>query len=324
MFKKMRLSLALAAAIGHLSFAAAAQDFPTKPIMLVTAFTPGGPSDLLARIVGEKMSELLGQPVVVESHIGGEGIVAGEYVAKAPADGYTLLLGNNAILAANMKLFDKPGYDAISDFAPIARIGTQPNILVVNPNLPAKSVPELVELAKSKPGELDFANSGRGAAAFLSAMLFNKEAGLDIVPIDYKGSAPGLQDVMAGEVDMMFATSASVLGHIKAGALRPLAVTTPERSPALPDLPTMAESGFPGFDTTTWHGIVVAAATPKEIANKLSKAALDALADPATQKKLTDLGVDVQPLGPEEFGGYIKEQNPKWAHIVEVAGVKLD
>jgi tripartite-type tricarboxylate transporter receptor subunit TctC len=323
MLKKLALAYALAILMA-LGFGAAAQDFPTKPITLVTAFTPGGPSDLLARIVGEKMSALLGQPVVVQGHIGGEGIVAGAMVAKGNADGYTMLLGNNAILGANMTLFNKPGYDALKDFRPLARIGTQPNILVVNPKVPAKNVAELVKLAKAQPGKLDFANSGRGAAAYLSAMLFNKEAGLDIVAIDYKGSAPGLQDVIAGEVDMMFATSASVIGHIRAGTLRALAVTTPQRSPAVPDLPTMAEAGFPGFDTTTWHGLVVAAATPNQVAEKLSKAALDALADPETKKKLTDLGVDVQPMGPEEFAAYIKEQHGKWAHIVNVAGVKLD
>lgn len=324
MSKTAWLGMAFAAGLAALPLAATAQDYPTKPITLVTAFTPGGPSDLLARIVGEKVGQILGQPVVVEGRIGGDGNVAGQYVARAAPDGYTMLLGNNGILAANMALYAKPGFKSQEDFAPIARIGTQPNVLVVNGKLPVKTVADLVALAKSKPGALDFGSSGRGAAAHLSAALFNKEAGIDIVPINYKGSAPALQDVIAGEVDIMFATSASVMGHVKSGALKALAVTTPQRSPALPDLPTMDELGFKGFDTTTWHGIVVPVKTPPEIIKKLTDATLKALDDPETKKKLTDLGVDVLPMNAAEFKEYIKQQNPKWAEIVEVSGVKLD
>lgn len=324
MTKRAWIGAAFAAAVASLPFAASAQDYPTKPVTLVTAFTPGGPSDLLARIVGEKVGEILGQPVVVEGRIGGDGNVAGQYVARAAPDGYTLLLGNNGIMAANMALYAKPGFNSLEDFAPIARIGTQPNVLVVNGKLPVKTVADLVALAKSKPGALDFGSSGRGAAAHLSAALFNKAAGIDIVPINYKGSAPALQDVIAGEVDIMFATSASVMGHVKSGALKALAVTTPQRSPALPDLPTMDELGFKGFDTTTWHGIVVPAKTPPEVVKKLTDATLKALADPAVNKKLTDLGVDVLPMNAQDFGAYIKQQNPKWAEIVEISGVKLD
>src|SRR5690349_20507537 len=247
MLRRLAAAFALLAAFALETHAAA---YPTRPVTLVVAFTPGGPSDVLARIVGQQLEKVLGQPFVIENRPGGAGNIAAEYVAHAKPDGYTLLMGNNSILATNGALFAKLGYDAEKDFAPISMVGTQPNILVVHPSVPVHTVAELIALAKQKPGQLNYGNSGLGAAAHLSAELFKSEAHVDIVGISYKGAAPALQDVIAGRVQLMFATSASVVGHIKAGLVRPLAVTTLKRFSLMPELPTVAESGLPGFDAT--------------------------------------------------------------------------
>ncbi len=207
-----------------------AADYPARPVTLVVAFTPGGPSDVLSRIVGKQLEKILGQTFIIDNRPGGAGNIAAEVVAHAAPDGYTLLMGNNSILATNGALFKKLNYDAEKDFAPISMIGTQPNILVVNSALPVQSMADLIALAKASPGKLNYANSGYGAAAHLSAELFKAEAHVDIVAVSYKGAAPALQDVIAGHVQLMFATSASVIGHIKAGTLRPLAVTTIKRT----------------------------------------------------------------------------------------------
>jgi tripartite-type tricarboxylate transporter receptor subunit TctC len=303
---------------------AAAAEYPTRPVSLIVAFTPGGPSDVLARIVGKKIGELLGQPIVIENKPGAGGNIAGELVARAAPDGYTLLMGNNSILATNASLYKKVGYDAEKDFAPISLIGSQANILVVNPALPVKSMAELIALAKAKPGQLDFASSGYGAAAHLSGELFKAQAHVDIVHVAYKGAAPALQDVIAGHVQMMFATAASVVGHIKDGLVRPLAVTTLTRTAVLPDIPTVAELGLAGFDATTWHGLVAPAGTPPEVIQMLHRAAITALNDPETRKALIGLGVDVVGSSPQEFAAYIKTEIPKWRAVVQAAGAKLD
>ncbi|MEN3377673.1 MAG: hypothetical protein V7604_3028 [Hyphomicrobiales bacterium] len=303
---------------------AAAAEYPTRPVSLIVAFTPGGPSDVLARIVGKKIGELLGQPIVIENKPGAGGNIAGELVARAAPDGYTLLMGNNSILATNASLYKKVGYDAEKDFAPISLIGSQANILVVNPALPVKSMTELIALAKAKPGQLDFASSGYGAAAHLSGELFKAQAHVDIVHVAYKGAAPALQDVIAGHVQMMFATAASVVGHIKDGLVRPLAVTTLTRTAVLPDIPTVAELGLAGFDATTWHGLVAPAGTPPEVIQMLHRAAITALNDPETRKALIGLGVDVVGSSPQEFAAYIKTEIPKWRAVVQAAGAKLD
>lgn len=321
--KRILPFVAAAAAFLHLQSAALAA-YPEKPVTLVVAFTPGGPSDVLARIVGKKLSEILGQSFVIDNRPGAGGNIAAELVARAAPDGYTLLMGNNSILATNASLYSKIGYDAQKDFAPISLIGSQANILVVHPSVAAKSVSELIALAKAKPGAMNFASSGHGAAAHLAGELFKAEAKVDIVHIPYKGAAPALQDVVAGQVEIMFATAASVLGHIKGNTVRPLAVTTPQRTPILPDLPTVAEAGIPGFDATTWHGLVTPARTPKEVVDTLHKATISALNDPAVRKSLVDLGVDVVGNTPDEFAAYIKTEIPKWTAVVKASGAKLD
>src|SRR6516162_9466034 len=266
------IAAAIAAIGAGTATPAAAADYPTRPVNLIVAFTPGGPSDVLARIIGRQMEKALGQPVVIDNRPGGAGNIAAETVAHAAPDGYTLLMGNNGLLATNQSLFKKLNFDGEKDFAPISLIGSQPNILVVNPKFPATTMAELIAYAKANPGKLNYANSGFGAAAHLSAELFKSEAKVDIVSVSYKGAAPALQDLVAGHVQVMFATSASAISFVKAGTLRPLAVTTARRFSLLPDLPTVAELGLPGFDAATWHGIVAPAGAPRRIIDILNRA----------------------------------------------------
>ena len=299
-------------------------EYPSRPVTLIVAFTPGGPSDLLARILGKKLEQLLGQPFVIENRPGAGGNVAAEAVAHAAADGYTLLMGNNSILATNASLYKKIGYDAARDFAPISLIGSQANILVVNPALPVHSLAELIALARTEPGKLNFASSGYGAAAHLAGELFKARAGIDIVHVSYKGAAPALQDVIAGHVQMMFATAASVVGHVRDGLVRPLAVTTLKRTAVLPDVPTIDELGLTGFDATTWHGLVAPAGTPREVIDKLYYTTAVALDDPEVRKALGDLGVDIVGSSPKEFAAYIAAEIPKWSAVVKAAGARID
>ena len=287
------------AALSALALPVQAADYPSRPIMLVVAFPPGGPSDVLARIVGKKMEQLLGQPVIIENKPGAGGNIAADFVARATPDGYTLLVGNNSILATNEFLYKKLSFNPEKDFVPITLIGTQANILVVNPKVPVRSLAELIDLCKAQPGKINFASSGYGAAAHLAGELFKAEANVDIVHVPYKGAAPALQDVIAGNDQMMFATAASVIGHIKNGQVRALAVTTIKRTAILPDLPTMDEAGLKGFEASTWHGLVAPAATPPAIIAKLHDTAVKALQDPSVQTSLGRLGVDVVGDAPE-------------------------
>jgi tripartite-type tricarboxylate transporter receptor subunit TctC len=302
----------------------AAADYPTRPVTLVVGFTPGGPSDVLARIVAKKLGELLGQAFVVDNRPGAGGNVAGEMVAHAAADGYTLLMGNNSILATNASLYKKIDFDPEKDFAPISLIGTQANILVVNPKVPAQTMAELIALAKANPGKLNFASSGYGLAAHLAGELFKAEAHIDIVHVPYKGSAPALQDVIAGSDQMMFATTSGVMGFLGNGQVRALAVTTLKRTAVLPDVPTMDEAGLPGFEATTWHGLVAPAGTPADIVETLHRAIVETLQDPGVQQKLAALGIDTAGGTPEEFTAYIGSEIPKWAAIIKASGAKME
>jgi tripartite-type tricarboxylate transporter receptor subunit TctC len=307
-----------------LSSAVPAADYPSRPVTIMVAFTPGGPSDVLSRLIARRLQEILHQPFIVENRPGAGGNIAAEQVKNADPDGYTLLMGNNGILATNAALYKKLSYDAQKDFAPISLVGTQPNILVVNPSVPANSMAELIALAKASPGALNFASSGHGAAAHLAGELFKTEAKINIVHVAYKGAAPALQDVIAGHVQMMFATAASVIGLIKNEKVRALAVTTLKRTALLPDLPTVDELGLKGFDATTWHGLVAPAGTPKDIIEMLNIATTEALKDPTTQKALLDLGVDVIGSSPKEFEDYIKAEIPKWTAVVKASGAQID
>ena len=321
---RIRTSLLAVAALLAISIPVRAAEYPSRPVTLVVAFPPGGPSDVLARVVGKKMEQLLGAPFVIENRPGAGGNIAAESVARAAPDGYTLLMGNNSILATNESLYKHLNYSPEKDFIPITLIGTQANILVINPEVPARSLKELIALAQAQPGKINFASSGYGAAAHLAGELFKSEAKIDIVHVPYKGAAPALQDVIAGHDQMMFATAASVIGHIEGGRVRALAVTTLNRTQVLPDLPTMDEAGLKGFDASTWHGLVAPAGTPPQVIATLHDAVVKALHDPDVQASLGKLGVDIVGDLPQEFQAYIKSEIPKWTAIVKASGATLD
>ena len=324
MLRRMSAALVGLLALVAATAVATAADYPDRPVTLVVGFPPGGASDILARIITDKLGSLLGQPFIVDNRPGAGGNVAGEAVAHATPDGYTLLLGNNAILATNVTLYSKTGFDPQNDFAPITLIGTQANVLVVNLNVPAHSLGELIALAKANPGKLNFASSGFGLAAHLAGELFKAHAHIDIVHVPYKGSAPALEDVIAGQDQMMFATTSGVMGFLKNGQVRALAVTTLKRTAALPDIPTMDEAGLPGFEAMTWHGLVAPAGTPPAIIDTLHRAVVETLKDASVQQKLAALGVDVAPDSPDEFAAYIKAEIPKWAAVIKASGAKVE
>ncbi len=323
--RKTTTAAALAGLLALVGAAAVARaaDYPTRPVTIVVGFPPGGPSDVLARVVAKKLGALTGEPFVIDNRPGAAGNVAGEVVAHAAPDGYTLLMGNNAILATNAALYRDIGFDPQKDFAPISLVGTQGSVLVVNPKLPVHSLAELIALAKAEPGKLNFASSGYGAAAHLAGELFKARAQIDIVHVPYKGAAPALQDVIAGQDQMMFATIASAIGHIHAGLLRPLAVTTLKRVAILPDVPTIDELGLKGFDATTWHGLVAPAGTPPAVVETLHRALVEALDDPGTRHALIALGVDVESDTPAQFAAYIKSEIPKWAAVIKASGATM-
>jgi tripartite-type tricarboxylate transporter receptor subunit TctC len=322
MIRKTHLAITVAAMafIGTLPAAA----YPTKPVNLIIAFPPGGPSDVLSRVIGKKLEQILGQPFVMDNRPGAGGNIAAEAAAKAPPDGHTILMGNNSILATNASLYKKIAFDPVRDFVPISLIGSQANILVVNPNVPAKSLAELVALAKGSPGKLNYASSGYGTAAHLSAELFKTMAKVNIVHVPYKGGGPALKDVIAGHVQMSFATAASVVPHIRAGKVRALAVTPIRRTAVFPELATIDELGLKGFDATTWHGLVAPSRVPMKVVAALHRATVAALKDPTVRKSLETLGVDIVGSTPEEFAAYIKAEIPKWTAIVKASGAKLD
>jgi tripartite-type tricarboxylate transporter receptor subunit TctC len=325
--RRLLLRLAAAAALAMFAQAGAAQtavSFPLKPVRFVVGFPPGGPSDILARALAQKLAELWGQQVVVENHPGAGGNIAAEFVAKSAADGHTWLLGNNSILATNASLYRRLGYDPVKDFAPVTLVAVQPNILVVNPAVPAGSVRELVALAQSRPGQLNYASSGAGAAAHLAGELFKAMAGVDIVHVPYKGAQPALTDLIAGHAQLMFATSASVMPYIKSGRLRALAVTTAQRSASVPDLPTVAEAGVPGFEAITWHGVVVPAATPAAVVARINRDIIQVLGAPDLRDRLASLGAEVAVGTPREFAEYIARETPKWAAVVKNSGARAE
>ena len=323
----MKKLLAFAVAITALSCttqSALAADYPTRPITLVLGFPAGGPSDVMARIFGKKLEQVLGQPIVIESRPGANGNIAGEMVAHAVPDGYTLLLANSGMLAANISLYKRTGFDPEKDFSPITLVGAQANVLVISPSVPARTLAELIVFAKANPGKISFASGGHGSSQHLSGELFKREAKVDILHVPYRGIAPALQDVIAGHVTMMFSSVSPVLGHIQSGSLRPLAVTTLQRTALLPEIPTIAESGFPGFEATGWHGLVAPAGTPREVIMTIYRAMMITLNDREVRNSLTDLGVDIAATTPDELAAYIKAEIPKWATIIKVSGATLE
>ena len=303
---------------------ASAADFPTRPITMIVPFAPGGSTDLVARLVAAKMGETLKQQVLVENRGGAGGNLGAAAVAKADPDGYTILMGTVATHALNPALYKRMPYDAVKDFAPISLLAIVPNVLVVNPNFAAKSVPELVEMLKKEPGKYAYASSGNGTPLHLSGELFKKIGGVDMIHIPYKGAGPALVDVIAGQVPIMFDNLPSSTEHIKSGRLRALGVTTATRAPSFPDVPTIAEGGLTGYDTYTWNALFAPAGTPKEVIDALNAAANQAVADPTVKAKLADFSATVVGSTPEALGEHVQKELAKWAPIVKESGAQID
>jgi tripartite-type tricarboxylate transporter receptor subunit TctC len=302
--------------------AAPAAEFPVKPVTLVIGFAPGGPSDVMARILTKRMEELLKQPVVVENRAGAGGGIAANAVARATPDGYTILLATGSSLAINVSLYKSLGYDPEKDFEPISLIGTQTNLLYVHPSLPARTLAEFVAHLKANPDKYSFGSGGVGTPAHLAGELLKVEAKIDMTHAPFRGTGQALQSVIGGHVPIAFNPPSPLLPHLQSGALRGIAVTTLQRTPALPDTPTIAESGYPGFDAATWHAVVAPANLPKAVAATLVQAIRATLDDAQTKKALTDLGVDVVNGAPDELRAYIKSEIPKWAKVIKASGVK--
>jgi tripartite-type tricarboxylate transporter receptor subunit TctC len=315
---------ALAAVLALIAAGAAAQNYPTKPIRLVVPFPPGGTTDILAREVGQRLSASLGQTVVIDNRPGAGGNIGAELVAKSAPDGYTLLMCTVSTHAINPNLYAKLPYDHVADFAPVILVASVPNVLEVTPSLPVNSVADLIKLAKEKPGQINFASSGSGTSIHLSGELFKTMAGVDMTHVPYKGSAPALTDLIGGQVQVMFDNLPSSLPQIKAGKLRAIAVTSAQRAPALPNVPTIAESGLPGFEATSWFGVVAPAGTPPAIVARLNADLNQWLQTPEAREKLLAQGAAAAGGSPEQFAAYIRAETEKWAKVVKASGAKVD
>ena len=286
-------------------------------------FAPGGPTDAMARTLAAAVK--IGQPVIVENRAGAGGNLGAEAVARAAADGHTLLFGTSGPLAINVSLYKKIGYDPVKSFAPVMQIGHLPNVLVVNPSVPAKNVKELIAYGKANPGKLSYASSGNGASSHLAGVLFNNLAGTDFAHIPYKGTGPALNDLLGGQVAMTFTDVLTALPHIKSGKLRALGVTTKDRSQALPEVPTIAEQGIAGFDVSVFFGLVVPAGTPKDVVDKLNQGFADALKQPEVRKTLLAQGLEFAPsTSPEQLGNFIQAEVVKWRGVVKSSGAEID
>jgi tripartite-type tricarboxylate transporter receptor subunit TctC len=311
----------VAAALAGAAAGTAAQNFPAKPITTVVGFEPGGGTDTTARIVAPALSELLGQQVVVENRAGAGGNIAVDYVAKSPPDGYTLVLANVGALAVNPHLLKTP-YDPLRDLAPVSMAVVFPNVLVVQPDLPVQSVQDYVKLATEKPG-VTYASSGIGGAGHLAGELLKSMAKIDIVHVPYKGGGPAMQGFLGRQVDSFFATPISSISQIRSGKARAIATTGAKRDKLMPDVPTVAESGFPGYEALNWYGYLASAKTPKEIIDRLSRDIAKALADPKVVAALNKTGVEPLAMTPDEFGRYIQREYDSWGKVVREAGIKL-
>ena len=304
--------------------AALAQPYPSKPLRIIVPFAPGGATDLIARAVGQKLTDSLGQPVVVENRTGASGMIGADLVAKAPPDGYTLLMASTAEIAINPSLYPKMAYDPAKDLAPVTLAGITPLILVVNPTSPAKSVQDLVAQAKSKPGSVAFASAGTGSVQHLSGELLKTTTKVAMTHIPYKGAAPALVDVLGGQVTMFFSGMPPAMPHVKSGKLRAIAVTTPKRSSAAPDVPTMSEAGIPGFDISNWFGVFAPAGTPEEILNKLNAEIVKALNLPDVKERLASQGAEVVGNSRADFQKFIAAEMAKYSKLVKESGAKAD
>ncbi len=318
------LALVIAIASGIAPATSSGQGYPNKPVRMVVPFPAGGPTDIVARTIGQKLAELLGQPVVIDNRAGAGGVIGTEHVAKSPPDGYTLLLGTIGGLAVAMSLYPNRGYDTLRDLAPVTQAVTVTNILVVHPSLPVKSVQDLLALARTRPGSLNYASSGSGTVTHLAGELFKSMGRVNIVHIPFKGGAPALTALMSGEVGMNFENSLIVLPHIKAGKVRALGVTGAQRSRLLPELPTIGEGGLPGYNASGWYGYVVPAAVPKDIVARLTAEINRTLQLPDVIGRLSGQGAEPASGTPEQFGAFMRAEIDKWAQLVKTANMKAD
>ena len=301
-----------------------AQDYPAKPVRVIVPTAPGGMADILARLFAQKFGETIKQPVIVENKAGAGGVIAADFVAKSPADGYTIYVGFHATNSILPTLDPKLPYNPAKDFAPIIHLANLPNVLVVNSKVEAKSVKELVELARSKPGGLSYASQGIGSSGHIAGEQFRLLTGTNIVHVPYKGAAPALQDLIAGNVPMMFDIVPFALQHIKDGSVRGLAVAAPQRVPVLPDIPTMAEAGYPGVQGGAWFALFAPAGTPPTIIDQLNKAARDAFNAPDVRERLEPRGVVLVLGTPADLGAWVAADTERWAKVIREAGIKLE
>lgn len=306
------------------SAACAQQNYPTRPVRWVVPFAPGGPTDIMSRAIGEKLGQRLGQQFVVDNRGGAGGNIGAEIVARAPADGYTIMIGHVGTHAINIALYAKVPYDPIRDFTPISLLATLPLALVVHPSVPANNVKELIALAQKRPGELNFASAGNGGPTHLTAEVLKSLAKVNIVHVPFKGNAQALTELISGRVQMMFSNLLTSMPHVRAGKLRAIAISPAKRSPQAPDLPTVAESGVPGFDVTPWYGVLGPAALPPAITTRLNSEITEILRAPDLRERFVAQGVDLTPSTPDQFAALIKAEVPKWRKIVQDSGAKVD
>lgn len=301
---------------------ASAQTYPTKPLRFVVPFAPGGSTDTLARTLSVKLSESLGQQVIIDNRTGANGNIGMEIVANAPPDGHTIVLGYIANVAIMPSLYAKLPFDPVKDYEPVTLLATSPNVLVAHPSVKANNLTELIALAKAQPGKFNFASASVASVGHLTGEYLNNIAGIKMTHVAYKGAGQAVTDLLGGHIQLMYSGFSSVMPHIKAGKLRPLAQTGAKRSPALPDVPTIAEQGFPRFEATAWYGVHAPAKTPKPIVNRLNAEFLKALKMPDVRERLGSLGFEIEGSTPERYGSYIKSEIPKWAKVVKASGAK--
>jgi tripartite-type tricarboxylate transporter receptor subunit TctC len=321
---KSALILSLITLWCALALPAHAQSYPTKPVRMIVPYPPGGGNDTFGRLFAAKLGERTGQPFLVENRPGAGTMIGTEAAAKSAPDGYTILLSSIATHALSPNLYSRVPYDPIKDFAPITLLGIAPTVLVINQDLPAKSLQELIALAKSKPGALAYASGGNGTPPHINAEVFKAVAGVDLLHVAYKGGGPALTDLMAGRVHVMLDTAASAMPHVRGGKLRPLALSAPKRSAEYPDLPTFAEAGLPQYDTNAWYSMHAPAGTPSEIVRRLNRELVAILKDPEILARFKQLSTDPVGNSPEEFGAFVKVELEKYARIIKAAGIKLD
>ena len=316
--KGVFILLGLAAVTAH------AQTYPIRPVRWVVPFAPGGPTDIMSRAIGEKLGQRLGQQFVVDNRGGAGGGIGAEIVARAPADGYTIMIGHVGTHAINLALYKSVPYDPIRDFTPISLLATLPLALVVHPSVPASNVKDLIALAQRRPGELNFASAGNGGPTHLTSEVLKSMTRVNIVHVPFKGNAQALTELISGRVQMMFSNLLTSMPHVRAGKLRAIAISTAKRSPQAPDLPTVAESGVPGFDVTPWYGVLGPAALPRAITTRLNAEVADIINAPDMRERFVAQGVDLAASTPEQFAALIKAEVPRWRKIVQDSGAKVD